>query len=105
MCRVPVSKIVHVSSRVHRRAFAGHADVPQGARRRGGRRWGGKMVSLRSTWPVLHDLFVFGSFVLEPYFHLKDKKREQVNNELKTEHNSMLLKDVKCTSLSLIPKQ
>lgn len=67
---VPVSKVVHVSSRVHWCAFGSHADVPQGARRRGRRRWGGEVVSLRSTGPILHDLFVFGSFVLEPYFHL-----------------------------------
>lgn len=76
---VPVSKIVHVSSRVHRRAFGGHADVPQGARGGGGRRRRGEVVSLRSTGPVLHDLLVFGSFVLEPYFHLKDKERESVD--------------------------
>lgn len=75
MSRVPVSKIVHVSSRMHRRAFGGHADVPQGAWRRGGWWWRGEVVPLRSTGPVLHDLLVFGSFVLEPYFHLEDEER------------------------------
>lgn len=71
---IPVSKIVHVSSRVHWCTFGSHADVPEGARRRGGWRWGGKMLSFRSTWPILHDLLVLGSFVLEPYLHLE--KRE-----------------------------
>ncbi len=95
MSGVPVSKIVHVSSRVHRRAFGGHADVPQGARRRGGRRWGGEVVSLRSTGPVLHDLLVFGSLVLEPYFHLEEKERGRVNNRLKIDpHNNMPLHHV-----------
>lgn len=94
---VPVSEIVHVSSRVHRRAFGGHANVPKGTRRRGGWRWGGEVVSLRSAWPVLHDLLVFGSLVLEPYFHLKDKERERVNTLKVDPHNSMLLQDVECT--------
>lgn len=75
--RVPVSKIVHVSSRVHRCPFGGHADVPQGARRRGGCRWRGEMLSFRSAGPVLHDLLVFGSFVLEPYLHLENKEKER----------------------------
>lgn len=95
MSGVPVSKIVHVSSRVHRRAFGGHADVPQGAWRGGGRWWWGKVVSLRSTGSVLHDLLVFGSFVLEPYFHLKDQERERVNKRLKADpHNNMPLQDI-----------
>ena len=81
MSGVPVSKIVHVSSRVHWRAFGGHADVPQGAGRRGGRRRRGEVVSLRSTGPVLHDLLVFGSFVLEPYFHLEGEGKREVLDE------------------------
>lgn len=79
--RVPVSKIVHVSSRVHRRPFGGHADVPQRAWRGGGwRRWGGKVFSFKSTWPVLHDLLVFGSFILEPYLHLDTDRERKENN-------------------------
>lgn len=75
--RVPVSKIVHVRSRVHRCPFGGHADVPQGAGRgRGGRRRG-KMLPFRSTGPVLHNLLVFGPLVLEPYLHLKIKGKER----------------------------
>lgn len=100
MSGVPVSKIVHVSSRVHRRTFGGHADVPQRAGGRGGRRWGGEVVSLRSTGPVLHDLLVFGSFVLEPYFHLEDKER--VNNRLEADADNMFDVSV-CTSLGLFP--
>lgn len=75
MSRVPVSKIVHVSPRVHCCTFGGHADVPQGARRGRGRRWGGKVVSFfRSAGSVLHDLLIFRSFVLKPYFHLRGRK-------------------------------
>lgn len=76
MSRVPVTKIVHVSTRVHRRSFRSHADVPERARR-GGRHRGGQVVSLRSTGPVLHDLLVFRSFVLEPNFHLDVKERQR----------------------------
>lgn len=80
--RVPVSKIVHVRSRVHRCPFGGHADVPQGAGRGrgGGRR--GKMLPFGSTGPVLHNLLVFGPLVLEPYLHLKmeEKERKGVKN-------------------------
>lgn len=75
--RVPVSKIVHVRSRVHRCPFGGHADVPQGAGRgRGGRRRG-KVLPFRSTGPVLHYLLVFGPLVLEPYLHLKIEEEER----------------------------
>lgn len=80
--RVPGSKVVHVSSRVHRRPFGGHVDVPQRARGGGGHGWGGQVVSFKSTGPVLHDLLVFGPFVLEPYFHLKEKERERVNSQV-----------------------
>lgn len=29
------------------------------------------MFAFRSTWPILHDLLVFGALVLEPYLHLE----------------------------------
>lgn len=71
---IPVSKIVHISSWVHRCTFGSHADIPQGTRRGGGWWWRGKVFSLGSTGPVLHDLLVFRSFILEPYFHLEKEK-------------------------------
>ena len=75
--RVPVSKIVHVSTRVHRCPFGSHADVPQWAwRGRGWRRWG-QVLPFGSTGAILHDLFVFGTLVLEPYLHLETKERWQ----------------------------
>ena len=81
MRRVPESKIVHISPRVHRCTFGRHAVVPQGAGRGGGRLWGGEVVPLRSTGAVLHDLLVFRPFVLEPYLHLRDEEEETVDQK------------------------
>lgn len=42
------------------------------------------MLSFRSARPVLHDLLVFGSFILEPYLHLDiDLKKKKTNKSIK----------------------
>lgn len=42
------------------------------------------MLSLGSAGPVLHDLLVFGSFVLEPYFDLEDERAKRLRPILVT---------------------
>lgn len=45
---------------------------------------------------MFHDFFVFGAFILEPYFHLEENKAQQfnaVNNQhryLKGKYNQVL---------------
>lgn len=77
--RVPVAKSVHVIVRVHRTPFGRHGDLPEL-----GQSWGAggsgagavEVFSLRGA-AVLHDLLVFGAFVLEPDFHLEGKTKEE----------------------------
>lgn len=46
------------------------------------------MLSFRSARPVLHDLLVFGSFILEPYLHL-DIDLKKINQSINKQETIM----------------
>lgn len=52
------------------------------------------MFSFKSTWTVLHDLLVLGSFILEPYLHL-DIDRERQEGMIRNDNISIWMLDRK----------
>lgn len=72
---IPVAKTVHVSIWMHVASFVRHWNLPKlGQPRWAGRDGAAAVEMLFWSTAMFHDFFVFGSLVLEPYFHLKEIK-------------------------------
>lgn len=82
---VPGAKTVHVAVRVHVASFVGHWDLPKlGQPRWTGGDGAGAVDRLFWSAAMFQDFFVFGAFILEPYFHLEKKNKPQQSSTLLT---------------------